>query len=143
MVEGQDSEGHQVCPLPGTPGLGLVTCVPCLCPSSAGTQLRGFFKAVCLCRVQAVPRFLPPPTTHLPSPGQSSCQSRAGLACTQGCGLGLCLPPRPPGSPSTRSAACLQRLRCFCSFSRDLCDRKWSCLVRGLCYVPFVLGVLV
>lgn len=82
----------------------------------------------------------PSPTTHLPSPGQSSCQGRACLACTQGCGIGLCIPPRPPGSPSTRSAASLQRLRCFCSFSRDLCDRKRSCLVQAsaMYLVPWV-----
>lgn len=40
--------------------------------ASAGPQLRGFFKAIFLCRVQAVPKIPCPHSNHLPSPGQST-----------------------------------------------------------------------
>lgn len=84
---------------------------------SAGPQLRGFFKAIFLCRVQAVPKLPRPHSTHLRSAGQSACQGRpflkASLTSTQDCGCSLSSPlPAPLTAPAPRQAAALQRRRC-------------------------------
>lgn len=141
-----------MCPLPGTPGPGLPTCVPGLRPSSGFSwppaQRVGTSKLFLSSEYKQLLRFLTPIQTTSPVPRTASARYRTGtfspfrgnLASTHravASSCALC----PPPEPSPRKATALQRPRL--EISLEICVAKNRApQLEASCISPSLLGTV-